>query len=133
MFKKVALIVLLFTGLFAREYNFYEAIDDAKRNGKPVYLLVVSSKCIHCKHHIDNTIIPNFKEINRNFNFAIIDIEVDKLPPNLPFNGTTPTTYLFSAKGDLLVSPIEGDFDSNSLHQILNELYKAYTSNYKGN
>lgn len=108
-------------------FDIYQAYDRAQKSNKPIYYVVTSASCPHCYTYLKNTIEPNFGVINRDFIFALSDLtKGDKIPSNLIFNGTTPTTYILSPNGQQLVSPIEGSFDSGYLKTLLNKLYEAF-------
>lgn len=108
-------------------FDIYEAHEKAMRLNKPIFYVVASANCSHCVTFLQKTIRPVFEDINRNFVFALSDLtKGDKVPSNIPFNGTTPSTYILSPDGKLLTEPIEGNFNLNHLQLILRKLYEAY-------
>lgn len=110
-----------------KEFNIYNAYEKAKKTNRPVYYLVASARCSHCTAHIKHTIKPNFEQINKDFVFAMSDVsQGDKVPNNLPFDGTTPTTYIISPDGKLMANPIKGNFDSRYLFELLGQLYSTF-------
>jgi len=135
MFKKIILTIMVIftTSSFAAnisnvDFSPNSAFERSQISGKPVYLLVVSSRCKHCFHHLQITIEPNFDAIIQDFEFALVDIaKGDKLPANLPFDNTTPTTYVLSPNGRMLANEIKGDFSPDYLFKFINILKKHYT------
>jgi len=109
-------------------FNIYQAYDKAQKTNRPIYYVVASASCSHCYKYMKETIEPNFNKINRDFIFAFSDLSKgDKVPSNLIFNGTTPTTYILNPDGNSIISPIEGAFDSSYLNMLLNKLYSAFS------
>lgn len=110
-------------------FDIYTAYERAHKLNKPIFYVVASAKCAHCAAYLQNTVKPNFEQINRDFIFALSDLtKGDKVPSNIPFNGTTPTTYVLSPNGTLMITPIEGNFDSRYLKKLLENLYEAFTT-----
>ena len=110
-------------------FDIYTAYKHAHKLNKPIFYVVASANCSHCTAYLQNTIKPNFEQINRDFVFALSDLtKGDKVPSNVPFNGTTPSTYIISPNGTLMITPIEGNFDSRYLQLLLKKLYEAYAS-----
>lgn len=108
-------------------FDIYKAYDRAQKLNRPVFYVVASAGCSHCYAYLNNTIKPNFELINRDFVFAMSDISKgDKVPSNIPFNGTTPTTYIISPTGQLMTPPIEGNFNQEYLQTLIQKLYEAY-------
>ena len=108
-------------------FDIYSASEEAKRINKPIMFVVVSATCNYCQLYMNDTVAPSFKNIRRNFVFALSDLtKGDKIPSNLPFNNVTPTTYFLSPNGDLLTQPIEGNFTKQHLEKVVNMLYQAY-------
>ena len=130
LFIRLFMVVVLVNSLFAvDEFNIYNAYDKAQRLNKPIYLLIASSKCSHCVTHIENTIKPNFKLITKDYVFALIDVVKEPVPKKLGFGGTTPTTYILSPKGEMMINPITGNFPPAYLHKLLETMYKHYGAN----
>ncbi len=128
--KKIVLIMAaLICSLMAmdEELNIYNAFKKAQEVNRPVYFIVTSSTCEHCYKHLKDTVIPNSELIRKDFILAMADLNKgDKIPSNLPFDGYTPTTYIIAPNGDLMVSPLKGNFGKEYLFEILDKVYKAY-------
>ena len=124
--KRVVLLFILVWTLVAAEFNINSALQKAKITNKPVYVLIISSQCKHCADHLNNTIMPNFKMIQQNYEFALIDVTKEQVPHFLPFNSTTPTTFILAPDGSLLTEAIEGDFAAQYLYKLTNTLAQAY-------
>jgi hypothetical protein len=130
---RLLLVISIFKSMLlaANEFNIYDAYEQAKKENKPLFFVVVSAGCPHCVSFFENTIHPNFEMINRDFEFAFSDIaRGDKVPSNIKFSGTTPSTYIIAPNGQTLLGPLEGNFDSKYLHKIIQELRKSYATNY---
>ena len=133
MYLKHLFLTLLISvqALFANaDFNIYNAFEKAQETNRPIYYVVASAGCSHCVNYLQDTVYPSFELINKDFVFALSDISAgDKVPSNLPFNGTTPTTYILAPTGELMAAPIEGNFDETHLKTLLSKLYEAYGSN----
>lgn len=128
--KKIIILSILFiNSLFSKELDIYEAFIKAQETNRPIYYIVVSASCEHCYKHLKNTVIPNKELIMKDFIFAITDVtKGQKIPSDLPFDGYTPTTYIVAPNGQLMITPLKGNFDSNFLYNIFEKLYEAYGS-----
>ena len=127
--KNLLILLMIFiSGLNAdNTLNIYEAFQKAKETNRPVYYIVTSASCEHCYKHLKNTIIPNNELIRKDFILAISDLSKgDKIPSDFPFDGYTPTAYIIAPSGELMISPLKGNFDENFLHQTLQKIYRAY-------
>ncbi len=127
--KRIILIIsLLICNLFAvDDLNIYSAFKKAQELNRPIYYIVTSASCEHCYKHLKNTIIPNNEVIRKDFILAIADLSKgDKVPGDLPFDGYTPTTYIIAPNGNLMVTPLKGNFSQEYLYEILDKVYKAY-------
>ena len=122
------LAMIVINGLSANNnLNVYDAFQRAKESNRPVYYIVTSASCEHCYKHLKNTIIPNNELIRKDFILAISDLSKgDKVPNDFPFDGYTPTTYIIAPTGELMISPLKGNFDESFLYQILQKIYNAY-------
>ncbi len=122
-------IFLSFSASADDQFNIYKSYQKAHSANRPIYYVVANGGCSHCESYLKNTITPNFQEINRNFVFALSDLSKgDKVPSNIPFDGTTPTTYILSPNGKLMIDPIKGDFGPNYFRQIMDKLYEAFSA-----
>jgi hypothetical protein len=55
------------------------------------------------------------------------DITKDNnIPKNVQFTGFTPTTYILNPDGQMMASPIKGDFNQDILDVIIEKLNQAY-------
>jgi len=131
IFKKVFVILifcLTLSNIYANEqFNIFDAKQIAKEVNKPIFYIVVSAKCSHCAHFVENTIIPGFNKIQSNFVFAMTDItKENNIPKNIQFTGFTPTTYILTPDGQMMASPIKGDFNLQILDVIIEKLNRAY-------
>lgn len=127
--RRLILIITLFVcNLFAVEdLNIYSAFKKAQELNRPIYYIVTSASCQHCYKHLKDTIIPNNELIRKDFILAVADLNKgDKVPSDLPFDGYTPTTYIIAPNGNLMVTPIKGNFNQDYLYDILGKVYKAY-------
>ena len=127
--KRIILIIsLLICNLFAvDDLNIYSAFKKAQELNRPIYYIVTSASCEHCYKHLKNTIIPNNEVIRKDFILAIADLSKgDKVPGDLPFDGYTPTTYIIAPNGNLMVTPLKGNFSQEYLYEILDKVYQAY-------
>lgn len=112
-------------------FNINNAFEKARAEQKPIYFVVASASCVHCVDYLNSTIKSNFEVLNRDFAFALSDLtKGDAIPDGLPFDGTTPTTYILTPNGEMMIAPIKGNFNSDYLHMVLNKLYDSYTNNY---
>lgn len=136
----LASILISYSTLFAKPaqvnmanenmFSINKAFEKSQAQGKPIFYIVASANCGHCVDYLNNTVRTNFEVLNRDFVFAISDLtKGDSIPKGLPFDGTTPTTYILNPNGELMLSPLKGNFSSDYLHEILNKLYKAYAGN----
>ena len=131
MVLKKLLLVFLFSTLSLLQaddiFNIENALQKAQRVNKPVYYVVANAGCSHCVNYLQNTIRPNFDEINRNFVFALSDLSKgDRIPQNLPFDGTTPTTYILAPNGQMMSNPIKGDFSTYYFRKLVDRLYQSF-------
>ena len=127
--KKIAIFFIIIACFFLEiatadniVYDIYSAAKKYSMSNKPIFYVIASTNCTHCVHFIKNTITPNFKSINENFVFALSNLENDdKIPSDIPFNGTTPSTYIISSSGEILEGPIEGDFNQEYYKKLVQE------------
>lgn len=127
--KKIffTLIILICNLLADNDLSIYSAFKKAQETNRPVYYIVTSASCEHCYKHLKNTVIPNVDLIRKDFILAVADLNKgDKVPSDLPFDGYTPTTYIIAPNGNLMVTPIKGNFNQDYLYDILGKVYKAY-------
>ncbi|MGE4511544.1 MAG: hypothetical protein AB7D43_10645 [Sulfurimonadaceae bacterium] len=131
-FLRLLVAIFIFKAIaVANDFDVYSAFDKAQKENKPLFYVVVSAGCPHCVSFFENTIHPNFEMIHRDFEFAFSDISRgDKIPSNIKFNGTTPSTYIVTPNGQTIVGPLEGNFDSKYLHYLVSEMRKSYAKNY---
>ncbi|AII15595.1 putative thioredoxin (plasmid) [Campylobacter iguaniorum] len=128
--KKIAKILLgvalLLQASYGQVFNsIYDAIPEAQKQGKLTIFFILSNTCPHC-HELMADVNSNQKlasYLNENFIVTITDLaKGGKVPMDLPFNGTTPTTMILTPSGQVVGDPIEGKIPSDMLLEYLDKI-----------
>lgn len=111
--------------------SIYDAIPAAQQQGKLTVFFILSDTCPHCHELMadvnSNKELTNF--LNENFVVAIADLaKGGKVPSDLPFTGTTPTTLILTPSGQVVGDPIEGKIPSNMLMDYLDKIERLKKS-----
>ncbi|EAJ0336120.1 thioredoxin family protein [Campylobacter lari] len=107
-------------------YNdIFTAQQQALKEAKIMVFFVVSNTCKYC-HKLLNDVMNNttlMSYFDEKFVVAISDLNNGgKIPRDLLFDGTTPTTYIITPTGKVIGEPIKGAIDSNMLLGLLKGL-----------
>ena len=109
--KTIALFFLLQLSLFSaqlhwtNEYN--KALEDAQREHKPIYLLIVSDTCKWCRK-FENLIMQNKQikvRVNKEFVTVLLSRDTDVIPKGLK-TSPVPRHYFLDERGDILYSSL---------------------------
>lgn len=135
IFKAILAVALLLQVSYAQVFSsIYDAIPVAQQQGKLTIFFIVSNTCPHC-HELMSDINSNKKLtdfLNENFVIAIADLNKGgKVPSDLPFNGSTPTTLILTPSGQVVGNPIEGKIPSDILLEYLDKI-ETLKKNYVG-
>jgi len=121
--KVILAVTLLLQVSSAKVFDsIYDAIPEAQKQGKLTIFFILSNTCPHC-HEFMLDVNSNQKlasYLKENFIVTITDItKGGKVPVDLPFSGTTPTTMILTPTGQVVGNPIEGKIPSDMLLEYL--------------
>jgi len=124
--KAILGVALLFQISHAQTFDsIYDAIPEAQKQGKLTIFFILSNTCPHC-HELMEDINSNQKlssYLKENFIITITDLtKGGKVPADLPFSGTTPTTMILTPSGQVVGDPIEGKIPSDMLLDYLDKI-----------
>jgi len=124
--KAIFMVALLFQVSNAQVFDsIYDAIFEARKQDKLTLFFILSNTCPHC-HELISAINSNLKlsnYLNENFIVTITDLtNGGKVPSDLPFNGTTPTTIILTPSGQVVGDAIEGKIPSDVLLEYLSKI-----------
>jgi len=124
--KAILGVALLFQVSSAQVFDsIYDAIPEAQKQGKLTIFFILSNTCPHC-HELMSDINSNQKlasYLKENFIVTVTDLtKGGKVPADLPFSGTTPTTMILTPSGQVVGDPIEGKIPSDMLLEYLDKI-----------
>jgi thioredoxin-related protein len=129
--KKIVLLLILSISVFAVEIvwnsSYEEALTKAKKESKPLMVLITSEQCRWCRK-LENTTLQDEEIISRvNAKFQAVNVTKDKssYPKNLTAKMVPMSYFIDPANGKVLYS-IPGYWGSEDYNSILDDALRKY-------
>lgn len=117
--KKIMVLVLLISSLFAGEIN-WKSYKNGIKGDKPIFLFYSNENCHYCKIALrDMKNDPNFsKYINTNFTPVYIDSKYEDLPSHIDAPAT-PSFFILKKNGQIHHDFTDGAYGYGGLDKVL--------------
>ncbi|MDP1784791.1 MAG: DUF255 domain-containing protein [Sulfuricurvum sp.] len=129
--KKIFLLMMLCIGVFGAEITWNSSYDEAllkaKKEAKPLMVLITSEQCRWCRK-LENTTLQDEEIISRiNAKFQAVNITKDKsiYPKNLSAKMVPMSYFIDPSNGKVLYS-IPGYWGSEDYNSILDDALRKY-------
>lgn len=129
--KKIFLVMMLCIGVFGAEIawnsSYDTALAKAKKESKPLMVLITSEECRWCRK-LESTTLQDKEIISRiNAKFQAVNVTKDKsiYPKNLTAK-MVPTSYFIDPANGKVIYSIPGYWDSEDYNSILDDALRKY-------
>lgn len=129
--KKLYLFVFMAVSVFASEINwnssYDQALEQAKKENKPLMVLITSEQCRWCRK-LENTTLKDESIINHiNGKFQAVNVIRDKsVYPKILSAKMVPMSYFIDPKTGKVLSSIPGYWESEDYNSILDEALQKF-------
>lgn len=129
--KKIFFLLMVVSGVFGAEIawntSYETALAKAKKESKPLMVLITSEQCRWCRK-LESTTLKDKEIISRiNTKFQAVSVTRDKsiYPKNLSAKMVPMSYFIDSANGKVIYS-IPGYWDSEDYNSVLDDALRKY-------
>ena len=128
----VALISTLFGSIFDWSNDYDDALEQAEKENKQVYMLITSENCRWCRKFEDTTLqdASTLKKLRSKYVLLHITRDQDYLPEKFE-KKRVPRHYFITQKGEVIYSFL-GYWNVEDFDSFLNDADRKYKEKFKG-
>ncbi|WP_457597547.1 thioredoxin family protein [Hydrogenimonas sp.] len=134
MFRILLFFVIVTTGWSESirwYHDYHQALEEAKQQNKPVYLLLKSDHCPWCVKFKNETLMDPSVEKLLSHHFITVTIDwKDKNRPDTIRSGTVPTSFFLGPDGRFIIKPEIGFWESEEIASDLRYVLKKFKKRY---